>query len=138
MAPSPHSSLHPGRPVPLGSVPPASELPPEPPENPEEWSDEQWLAWLQRTDDASLDEQLPPRVTAKWRDRPTATVLGAAMLGLRDAIYGQADREVAIVRDAPGGPPDPDRPQVYLDPEHPELSRVVVSGKPRRRKRKRD
>jgi len=119
-------------------VPSASELPPEPPGDPEEWSDEQWLAWLQRTDAELADSPPPPRVTAKWRDRPTARVVGMAMLGLRDAIFGdRPPDDIVIVRDASGDPPDPDRPQVHLDPEHPELSWVVVPGRDRRRKRRR-
>lgn len=122
---------------------PASELPPdapEPPEDPEEWSDDQWLAWLRRTDadEAAGDESPAPRVTAKWRDRPSATLLGAAMLGLRDAIYGRPQDEIVIVQDASGDPPDDDKPLVLLDPEHPERSRVIVGRGAGRRKRRRD
>jgi len=119
-------------------MPPEDEGPSEPPEDQEDWSDEQWLAWLRRTDavpGAEADGPTP-RVTAKWRDRAGATVLGAAMLGLRDAIYGRKD-EIVIVQEASGDPPDDDRPQVYLDPEHPERSRVVVRGGGRRRNRRR-
>ena len=102
--------------------------PPEPPEDAEAWTDEQWLAWLEQTDGEADEERETPRVTARWRDRPGATVLGAAMLGLRDAIYGRPDDEIVIVQDAPGDPPDDDGPVVHLDPEHPERSEVVVRG----------
>lgn len=120
----------------MGSV---SDRPLQPPEDPDEWSDEQWLAWLKETD-ASCEEGIDaghPRVVARWRDRPSATVLGAAMLGLRDAIYGHPDEEIVIVQDASGDPPDDDVPVVHLDPEHPERSEVVVRpapGTPRRRR----
>ena len=116
---------------------PESELPSEPPDDPEDWSDEQWLAWLRRTDAGESDVPSPPRTTAKWRDRPGATVLGAAMLGLRDAIYGRPRDEIVIVQDVGGDPPDDDRPVVHLDPEHPELSTVVVRPGGGRRKRRR-
>ena len=54
------------------------------------------------------------------------SVLGAAMLGLRDAIYGRTDNEVAIVQEAGGDPPDEDLHDIRLDPDHPERSEVVV------------
>lgn len=104
----------------------------EPPADPEQWTDEQWLAWLAETEPGP-DEAEQPRVVARWRDRPAAGVLGAAMLGLRDAIYGRPDDEVVIVADAPGDPPGDDDPVVRLDPDHPERSEVVVRQPWRRR-----
>jgi len=99
----------------------------QPPEDPDAWSDEQWLAWLEQTDAGDeADEEEHPRVVARWRERPSAMVLGAAMLGLRDAIYGHPDDEIVIVQDASGDPPDDGTPVVHLDPEHPERSEVVV------------
>jgi hypothetical protein len=56
------------------------------------------------------------------------------MLGLRDAIYGRTDNEVAIVQEAAGDPPDEDLHDIRLDPDHPERSEVVV----RRRTKKVD
>ena len=120
-------------------MPSDAPVPAEPPEDAEAWTDEQWLAWLRQTDGEQQAEEIDrPRVTAKWRDRPGATVLGAAMLGLRDAIYGRPDDEIVIVQDASGDPPDDDAPVVHLDPEHPERSEVVVrrrGGGRRRRPR---
>lgn len=106
----------------------------EPPADAEEWTDEQWLAWLEDTD---ADGEPHPRVVARWRQRPGASLLGAAMLGLRDAIYGRPDDEVVIVADAPGGPPDDDAPVVHLDPEHPERSQVRLRRPARRRRPRR-
>lgn len=113
-----------------GCVPARS--PVEPPEDPEEWSDEQWLAWLEALDEGAVPDEHAPRL-ARWRERPTTHVLGAAMLGLRDAIYGRPDDEVVVVRDASGDPPDDDEPELRLDPEHPERSQVVVRSAKRRR-----
>lgn len=106
----------------------------QPPDDPDEWGDDQWIAWLEETDvgDDGHPEGEHPRVVARWRDRPSATVLGAAMLGLRDAIYGRPDDEVVIVQEAPGDPPDDDTPVVHLDPEYPERSEVVVRLSERR------
>ena len=50
------------------------------------------------------------------------SVLGAAMLGLHDAIYGRTDNEVAIVQEAGDDPPDDDLHDIHLDPDHPERS----------------
>jgi hypothetical protein len=96
----------------------------DPPHDPEDWTDEQWLAWLEATD-PDHDTDTAPRLAA-WRDHPVGSVLGAAMLGLRDAIYGRVDNEVAIVQEAGGDPPDDDLHDIHLDPDHPERSEVVV------------
>ncbi len=104
----------------------------EPPDDPEAWTDEQWLAWLAQEDAPAGEEDRPPRL-ARWRQRPSTHALGAAMLGLRDAIYGHPDDEVVIVRDASGDPPDDDVPVVHLDPDHPERSEVHVRRQRRRR-----
>jgi len=56
-------------------------------------------------------------------------MLGAAMLGLHDVIYGRRD-EIVIVADAGGDPPGDDLPELHLDPHHPERSQVVM--RPRR------
>jgi hypothetical protein len=105
------------------ALPPTSG-PAEPPADPEDWTDEQWLAWLEATD--VVDTLEPGPRMAAWRDHPVGSVLGAAMLGLRDAIYGRTDNEVAIVQEAGGDPPDDDLHDIRLDPDHPERSEVVV------------
>ena len=100
----------------------------EPPDDPEDWTDEQWLAWLEATD---LEEAPEPRPRlAAWREHPVGSVLGAAMLGLHDAIYGRTDNEVAIVQEAGDDPPDDDLHDIRLDFEHPERSEVVVRPPP--------
>jgi hypothetical protein len=111
-----------------GVPPPPSEGLAEPPDDPEEWTDEQWLAWLEATDPGDAPEA-GPRLAA-WRDHPVGSVLGAAMLGLRDAIYGRQDNEVTIVQEAAGDPPDDDLHDIHLDPEHPERSEVVIRPRP--------
>jgi hypothetical protein len=114
----------------VASVP--ADGPVEPPANPEEWSDEQWLAWLGEVDEQADPDERAPRL-ARWRERPSTHVLGAAMLGLRDAMYGRPEDEVIVVRDASGDPPGGDEPELRLDPEHPERSQVVVRHGRRRK-----
>jgi len=108
--------------------PVAPEGPAEPPADPEDWTDEQWLAWLEATDPGD-DPGSRPRLAA-WREHPVGSVLGAAMLGLHDAIYGRIDNEVAIVQEAGGDPPDDELHDLYLDPDHPERSEVVARRPP--------
>jgi hypothetical protein len=105
----------------------------EPPEDPEDWSDEEWIEYLSRT--ADDEGEAKDEETRARRPRNRGGVLGAAMLGLRDAIYGPPDDEPAVVVEAPGGPGDDERPVVELDPEHPERSRVFVNPKGSRRRR---
>ena len=54
-------------------------------------------------------------------------MLGAAMLGLHEVIYGPHGNEIVIVVDAGGDPPGDDLPEVHLDPDHPERSEVIVA-----------
>jgi hypothetical protein len=103
--------------------------PADPPADPEDWTDEQWLAWLEATDVDGTDLDAGPRLAA-WRSHPVGSVLGAAMLGLRDAIYGRPDDEVAIVQEVGGDPPNDDLHDIRLDPDHPERSEVVVRRRP--------
>lgn len=103
------------------------ETPSEPPADPEEWSDEQWIAWLRATDAKESGEAPDRPVTPGSRLVHTAggAVLGTAMLALSQAIYGRRDDEVVVVVDGGTAPaPDVDF-EVHLDPEHPERSAVV-------------
>jgi len=97
---------------------------PNPPPDPDDWSDEQWLEWLKETD-ADYPEMTEHPRRAQWRDRRPSKMLGAAMLGAYEAIYGHKDDESVAIAEVPGGPPDDDQPQVHLDPEHPERSQVI-------------
>lgn len=99
--------------------------PPGPPADPEDWSDEQWLEWLAAQDDADGEEPDRARPPARLQRSRGGQLLGNAMLGVANAIYGhpQDDEVVAV---APAGEPDDDQPfQVVLDPDRPERSRVV-------------
>jgi hypothetical protein len=109
---------------------------PEPPADPEAWTDEQWLAWLAATDgegyggpggDETVGDVTRMAALAK---RPAAKALGAAMIGLRNAMYGVPDDEIVAVADAGGDPPNDDVHDMYLDPDDPGRSRVVVHPLP--------
>jgi len=97
----------------------------EPPLDPNEWTDEQWLQWLKATDDIPFDdpeESISEVVTRIVQSTP-GQVIGQAMLGMAQAIYGRQDDEVIIVVGA-GDTTDDDPFAVRLDFEHPESSMV--------------
>jgi hypothetical protein len=98
-----------------------------PPDDPEEWTDEEWLVWLEATDAEARAEDRTRPVTRSARVVRSAggQVLGQAMLGMAIGIYGKRD-EIAIVAEAPSGPGEDEPFQVTLDPDHPERSSVVI------------
>ena len=94
------------------------------PDDPETWTDEQWLAWLEE-----VDEEAPPEPDghpARPRRSLPSSLMGAAMLGMHRAIYGDTEPEVVIVVDADGEPPDPEELDVHLVPDDPDASTVTV------------
>ncbi len=108
-------------------------IPDDPPADPEEWSDEQWLAWLSATDSEGKSPAGSSASSTKIGRVAHSTggqVLGQAMVGMARAIYGRHDDEVVIVA-AADSEPNPDEPfTVHLDPEHPERSSVVFRTEP--------
>jgi hypothetical protein len=97
----------------------------EPPADPNAWTDEQWLDWLKETDDALFDteESIPDVVTRIVQSTP-GQVIGLAMLGMAQAIYGRQDDEVIIVVEDNGETTDDEPFAVRLDYDHPEFSSV--------------
>jgi hypothetical protein len=107
-------------------------FPDGPPADPEEWTDEQWLAWLQATDaNAPVEGGGRPATTGgRITHSSGGQVLGAAMFGMANAIYGRHDDEVVIVAEGDSAP-DGDEPfTVHLDLDHPERSSVVFRAVP--------
>ena len=95
-----------------------------PPDDPESWTDQDWLEWLDE-----VDAEAPPLPTGHPRRRGNSMpsqLLGAAMLGLHRAIYGpDADPEIVMVIESDGDP-EPDELEIRLDPEDPDASTVTV------------
>jgi hypothetical protein len=110
----------------------------QPPLDPEEWTDEQWLAWLAEQDDAAAAAESDDAPAERPPRRiPTesfgAQIIGGAMKGLADALYGPQKKDVEIVSEAPGDPLDDDPLELHLDQDHPEDSRAII--RPWRRKK---
>jgi hypothetical protein len=97
-----------------------------PPRDAELWTDDQWLAWLKATDADSLEHQdasvpLSSRITQSLGGQ----MLGQAMLGLAQVIYGQKQEEVVIIAEGTSEPEEDEPFAVSLNHEHPEKSVVV-------------
>lgn len=99
----------------------------EPPADPNEWTDEQWLTWLKATDDAPSDvpDDAISKVVRRVAESAPGQALGQAMLGLSQAMFGRHDDDVAIVVEGNGESTDDEPFAVRLDPDHPEKSSVV-------------
>ena len=103
------------------------------PDDPEEWTDEEWLAWLAETDEVPPAERggdahrhRTETTEPSWRSAGLGgRFVAAAMVGMAEAIYGPREKP-AIVIDASGDPPGDEPLDVHLDPDRPEDSIVVI------------
>jgi len=102
-----------------------------PPVDPEDWSDEEWLAWLRATDPADRPAERPATTAGRLTHSAGGQVLGTAMLAMAQAIYGRRDDEIVVVVEGASEPTGEDL-EVHLDPDHPERSTAVV--RPTRRR----
>ena len=98
----------------------------EPPADPEEWTDEQWIEWLTSTDvtGEEPEESISAVVNRVVRSAP-GQVLGQAMIGMAKAIYGRPDDDVVVVVKGAGELAEDEPFAVRLDPEHPERSTIT-------------
>lgn len=93
------------------------------PDDPDSWTDDEWLVWL-----GEVDAEAPPEPGGHPR-RPVSVptqMLGAAMLGMHRAIYGDTEPDIVMVVDAGGDPPDAEELEVHIDPDDPDASTVTV------------
>src|SRR4051812_3521646 len=93
----------------------------QPPDDADEWSDEQWIEWLHATEgDVAVDDRaFAPRLSSS-----AGVVLGAAMMGLQKGMYGDVEKP-EIVIEVPAKGRD-DGQEVDLDPDDPSASTVVI------------
>ena len=97
--------------------------PTEPPSDAEDWGQEQWIEWLNATDHPPSDDDTAAPVHGP---QPTMrSLLGSAMRGLHDAIYGPREDEV-VIEVGSGDPGGPDGMTVHLDEDEPTLSWVRI------------
>ncbi len=110
-------------------VPPDDELPGDVPLDPDDWTDEQWQAHLRDT--AQLDDDAPAAQGAalhrKLRGSAGGTVLGAAMAGLEQALYGEKPKEEVV---AEAESDDPDGELSAFDPDDPASATLHLHADP--------
>lgn len=102
-----------------------------PPADADEWSNEQWIEWLTATDAdlAPADQPTPATRLGRATRSAGGQLLGGAMTGLAQALYGPRSEKPAIVVEA--GEPHDDQPiELHLDEDHPEKSYVVLRPDP--------
>lgn len=97
----------------------------EPPEDADDWTEEQWREWLASSPaDPDVGRAHP---LTRAASSSGGTVLGAAMLGLEQAIYGERPKtEIVAEADANGS----DEGEVELDDADPAASRITITPEP--------
>ncbi len=94
----------------------------EPPEDADDWTEDQWLEWLAKLPADPETGHAHPLTRAT--STSGGTVLGAAMLGLEQAIYGERPKaEIVAEADANGS----DEADIDLDESDPAASHITVT-----------
>jgi hypothetical protein len=96
----------------------------EPPKDADDWTEEQWRTFLNGAEDGVDPDR---RVFAPRLSSTGGTILGAAMTGAFNAIYGEAAKPDIVIESEADGKDD--GMKIDLDPEDPSQSTVVVQGK---------
>lgn len=103
-----------------------------PPNDPEDWSDEEWQAYLQATADDTPDLGVAgpdEGATAfrKLRASAAGSVVGAGMMGLEQALYGERPKDEVV---AEAESDDPHRDRSVFDPEDPRSATIAIVADP--------
>jgi hypothetical protein len=95
----------------------------EPPEDPDDWTEEEWLDFLERAPRDPDTGRAHP--LTRVASSPSGVVLGAAMLGLDQALYGERPKvEIVAEADANGA----DDGDLALDLDDPSASHIRLTG----------
>ncbi len=105
-----------------------------PPDDPEEWSDEQWQAYLQATADAEADlDAAGPAEGAtgfrKLKSSAAGAIAAAGMLGIEQALFGEKPKEEVV---AEAQSDDPDRDLSHFDRDDPSSATISLVADPPR------
>jgi hypothetical protein len=98
-----------------------------PPDDPDDWTSEQWIAWLNETDANAIADRNNPPATVAGRvvHSGAGQLLGQTMIGLAQAIYGPRQKAPIVMK--ANSEPESDRAfSLHLDFDNPEDSTVVL------------
>lgn len=99
-----------------------------PPRNPDDWTEDQWIEWLEVTARApSSDDPMPVR--RPRGESAFGSVIGAAMMGLERAMFGERPTTEVVVEAASD---DPNRDASVFDPDDPAGSTLRLAPNPDR------
>ena len=93
-----------------------------PPDDPDEWTAEQWMTYLRDTEDESASDD--SRYARRFKSRP-ATIVGNAMHAVHDLIYGPREEPEFVIESDQDG--DDDDADVHLDASDPSASTVRIT-----------
>jgi hypothetical protein len=93
----------------------------DPPQDPDDWTEEEWREWLANAPPDPETGRAHP--LSRVQRSAGGSVLGAAMFGLEQAIYGERPKvEIVAEADADGL----DLGDIDLDLDDPSLSRLTL------------
>lgn len=95
----------------------------EPPDDAEDWTEEQWREWLAHAPEDPDSGRAHPLSRAVRSSG--GTVLGSAMLGLDRAIFGERPKVEVVAEAEASGADDGD---LDLDLDDPAASRITLPG----------
>jgi hypothetical protein len=95
----------------------------EPPEDPDDWTEDQWREWLASAPPDPDTGRAHP--LTRMAASPSGSMLGAAMTGLDQAIFGERAKAEIVIEAADPGEDDGD---LELDLDDPAASRIQLSG----------
>jgi hypothetical protein len=72
----------------------------------------------------------PERPIDRFRKSAAGSVIAAGLLGIRDVMEGRPQAEETVLESEAAGAPPPDGIEMFLDPDHPERSIVVIHEAP--------
>ncbi|HWF14717.1 MAG TPA: hypothetical protein VG244_00910 [Acidimicrobiales bacterium] len=73
-----------------------------------------------------VEPEFPPEGFERWRRDSALGSVGTGIARGLQNVFGTPQDQVVMVAPIPGGPPDPDRLQVILDPDDPTKSIAVL------------
>lgn len=93
----------------------------QPPDDPDDWTEDQWREWLANAPTDPESGQAHPLTRAVHSSG--GTVLGSAMLGLDQAIFGEKAKAEVVAEAEADGQDDGD---IELDLDDPAASRITL------------